>query len=313
MNRIYIWILGYLLLLTTHVDAQQIGYVDSLAASMGKDFISGKENLEGVELHYVKGGHGPVIILIHGFPQDWYEYRPILPLLARQYTVIAIDLRGIGDSRSTKTSYDAVSLAEDVHQLCERLQLSKPYLVGHDIGGMVAYAFLRKYTSQTRGIMILDVPLPGMSPWEEIVVGQQFWHIGFHKVPALAEKLIEGRQKDYFRYMLDPKYFTDFDMSHYTNAYSRSGQLQAGLGLYRAFDKNAEFFAGADSKISPPVVWAAGDRSFFGKIGEAMVMSLRSHGCLNVFSEIIANSGHYVINEQPVKVAALIEKYASPQ
>ena len=123
----------------------------TLVASLGDGFGSEKASVNGTSIHYVRGGSGPVILLVHGFPEDWYEFHHVMPLLAEKFTVIAVDLRGVGESAVTPTGYDAASLAEDLHQLVDQLQLNKIYIVGHDIGGMVAYAFLRKYPETLRG------------------------------------------------------------------------------------------------------------------------------------------------------------------
>ena len=111
-------------------------------------FSSG--TLESDGLHYVTGGHGPPLILLHGFPQDWQEYRAIMPALAKQFTVVAIDLPGLGRS-SPSESYDAPTLASQIHTLVQSLKLERPYLVGHDLGGIVSYAYVRRFPESLRG------------------------------------------------------------------------------------------------------------------------------------------------------------------
>jgi alpha-beta hydrolase superfamily lysophospholipase len=118
-----------------------------LAMGLSKDFASETASMNGTTLHYVRGGKGPPLILIHGFPQDWYEYQAIMPRLAKRFTVIAVDLRGIGGSTATAGGYDAANMAEDVDQLVTSLKLSRVYIVGHDIGGQVAYALVPGITS----------------------------------------------------------------------------------------------------------------------------------------------------------------------
>jgi pimeloyl-ACP methyl ester carboxylesterase len=129
-----------------------------------KGFVSNTAKVNGTTLHYIRGGSGPAIILLHGFSQDWYEWHRIMPRLARKLTVVAVDLRGIGGSTATPAGYDAANLAEDIHQLTQQLKLERVYVAGHDIGGMVTYAFVRRYPKATRGVMILDVGLPGIEP-----------------------------------------------------------------------------------------------------------------------------------------------------
>ena len=123
-------------------------------------FTSNMANVNGVRLHFVSGGAGPALILIHGFPQDWTEYRAIMPRLAKQFTVMALDLRGIGQSSIASVGYDADTLAKDVYELAKAQKLDHIYVVGHDFGGQVAYAFARKYPSVTRGAMLLDSRFP---------------------------------------------------------------------------------------------------------------------------------------------------------
>src|SRR6266550_8702869 len=120
---------------------------------VGAGFESGTAAVNGTTLHYVRGGSGPAVILIHGFPEDWYEYRKIMPTLAKKFTVVAVDLRGIGGSLPTENGYETANLAEDIHQLMEKLKLQRAFVFGHDIGGMVAYALGREFPSTLRGAM----------------------------------------------------------------------------------------------------------------------------------------------------------------
>src|ERR1700686_534213 len=116
----------------SHAQAQ--GRTSPLATGLGMEFASETATVNGTTLHYVRGGKGPAVILIHGFPQDWSEYHTIMPRLAKQFTVIAVDLRGVGGSTATSGGYDAANMAEDVHQLASVLKLERVYIVGHDLG-----------------------------------------------------------------------------------------------------------------------------------------------------------------------------------
>src|SRR5499426_3671806 len=109
--------------------------VDPAVAKLGNGFVSATADVNGTTLHYVRGGSGPGVILLHGFPQDWYEFHRIMPRLAKKFTVVAVDLRGVGGSVATPGGYDAPSLAEDIAQLAQQLELKRAYVVGHDIGG----------------------------------------------------------------------------------------------------------------------------------------------------------------------------------
>jgi pimeloyl-ACP methyl ester carboxylesterase len=282
-----------------------------LVASLGSGFSSETRTVNGTTLHYVRGGAGPVVILIHGFPEDWYEFHRVMPSLAKRFTVVAIDLRGVGGSTPTSDGYDGANLAEDVHQLAEQLHFRNIYIVGHDIGGMVAYAFVRRYPKTARGAMILDVPLPGLAPWEQIQTDPAVWHIRFHQAPGLAERLVADRQAIYFRYFLQPQFFNDEDVAHYARSYAAPDHLRVAFEFYRAFPANERFNAAARSRIDVPIVFGSGDEDAFAKYVPAIAESMRKHGCTNVRTELIKNSAHYVAQEQPAAVTALIERYAS--
>jgi pimeloyl-ACP methyl ester carboxylesterase len=299
------------LMFSLRISAQDKQTTNQLVEKLGKGFASNTAKVNGTTLHYVRGGNGPAIILLHGFPFNWYAYHKVMPLLSKKFTVIAVDLRGVGGSSVTPASYESPNMAEDIYQLTHQLKLEKVYIVGHDIGGMVAYAFARLYPRATRGAMILDVPLPGIEPWEKSIAGPDFWHIPFHQIPNLPEQLLADRQAVYFRYILHPDHFSDADVAHYAAAYTGPDHLRAGLGFYRAFPANGVFNASQRSTIDVPLVWAAGEKSFFGKIGLRIVEDLRAHGCSNVKSEIIKGSGHWVNIEQPKILSELIERHAS--
>jgi pimeloyl-ACP methyl ester carboxylesterase len=287
---------------------------DPAVAQLGSGFVASTADVNGTTLHYVRGGTGPAIILLHGFPQDWYEFHQIMPRLATTFMVIAADLRGIGGSKATPGGYEAANLAEDIHQLAQQLKLERVYLVGHDLGGIVAYAFARLYPGETRGVMILDVPLPGLEPWEEVKADPLLWHINFHQTPDLPEQLIAGRQEVYFRHFwslgtVNGDGISDDDAAHYASAYAAPEQLRAGFEMYRALPANEQFNAAQRSAIEVPLVLAGGDQGF-GPLLPDIAEALQTHGGTDVTVELIENSGHYVADEQPEAVAALIERYA---
>ncbi len=280
-------------------------------ATLGGGFLSDTAQVNGTTLHYVCGGSGPAVILLHGFPEDWYAYHRIMPLLAKQFTVVAVDLRGIGGSAATPGGYDAANIAEDIHQLAEHLHLDHVYVVGHDIGGMVAYAFVRRYPETSRGVMLLDAPVPGLGPWDAVKANPITWHIHFQQTPYLPEQLIAGREAIYFRHFLDSDTFSDADVARYARAYAAPRHLRALLEIYRAVPANEKFNAAQRSAISVPLVLAPGENSPFEKLMPSFAEALRDHGCANVKLEVIKNSAHYVADEQPDAVAELVERYAS--
>ena len=292
--------------------AQAYGQMSSLETGLGKEFASETAHVNGITLHYVRGGHGPAVILIHGFPEDWFEYRPIMPRLAKRFTVIAVDLRGIGGSTATAAGYDAANMAEDIRQLVSTLKLEHVYIVGHDIGGHVAFAFFRRYPQITRGAMILDTPIPGIDGWKEIQGDPHMWHVHFMQVPGLAEKLVDGRQADYFGYFFHFGKFTPPEVDHYLNAYATPAQLHSVFEMYRAFPENARFNQAQRERNDVPLFLGAGEGSPFAQLLPKIAADLRAHGCTHVQTGLIPGAVHYVVEDQPDAVSDLIERYAAP-
>lgn len=275
-------------------------------------FRSGNVNANGTTLHYVRGGTGPAVILLHGFPEDWYEFRLIMPRLAKTFTVVAVDLRGVGQSAPSPTGYDAANLAEDIHQLAAQLKLEQAYLVGHDIGGMVAYAFVRLYPQTARGAMILDVAFPGLDPWQEILANPAFWHIRFHQTD-LPGKILAGRQQIYFRYFLSSEHFRDADVTHYADSYRDPDHLRTAFEFYRAFPADAKFYTEQRNPIALPIVLGVGETDAFAPFLPRIAEAMRAQGCTHVKTEIVEGSAHYVVEERPQAVAELIERYPRPE
>jgi pimeloyl-ACP methyl ester carboxylesterase len=284
---------------------------DPAMAELGQGFVSGTAIVNGTTLHYVRGGTGPAVILLHGFPENWYEFHKVMPRLAKKFTVIAVDLRGIGDSTAVSGGYEAANMAEDIHQLAQELNLERVYIAGHDLGGMVAYAFARRYPQDTRGVMILDAPIPGIKGWDEIQGDPSVWHVRFMQVPGLPEKLVAGRQADYLGYFFSFGKFTPGDVAHYSETYATAPQLHAAFEMFRAFPANAQFNAAQIRPNEVPVFLAAGDGSPFAKLVPKMAEGLRANGCTQVETGVIQGSVHYVVDDQPQAVAKLIEDHAS--
>ena len=283
---------------------------DSELAALGNGFISDAAQVNGTTLHYVRGGTGPAVILLHGFPEDWYAYHRVMPRLAKQFTVVAVDLRGIGGSTVTTDGYDAANMAEDIHHLAEQLHLDRMYVVGHDIGGMVAYALVRRYPETCHGAMLIDVPVPGIGPWAAIKADPIAWHMNFHQTPDLPEQLLAGREAIYLHHFLDRDTFSNEDVARYVRAYAAPGHLHAMLEIYRAFPTNEKFNRAQRSAIGVPIVLAPGEKSPFAKLMPSVASALRAHGCTNVTVEVVKNSAHYVADEQPETLTELIVRYA---
>ena len=290
-------------------------HADPALARLGGGFESKTAEVGGMTLHYVRGGAGPAVILLHGFPEDWSEFGKIMPQLARTFTVIAVDLPGVGGSGPSPDGYDAATMAHHIEQLAQQLKLAQPYVAGHDIGGMVAYDYARLYPQATRGVMVLDVPLPGVGPWEQVTHDPRLWHFAFHQTPKAPEELIAGRQFVYFRdtfftrFTFDKSAVTDQDIAHYAKSYGTPDRLRAGLEFYRAFPADATFNASHNDALDVPIVLVGGDHGS-GKLEPPTADSLRQHGCARVSVEVVKDSGHFVVEEQPDAVIALVKRYA---
>lgn len=284
----------------------------SPVAELGGNFVSETASANGTTIRYVRGGHGPALVLLHGFPQDWFEWRLVMPQLAKRFTVVAVDLRGVGGSAPTADGYAAANLAEDVHQLIDGLNLGPAHVVGHDIGGWVAYAFARLRPGATRTVLVLETPVPGIEPWMELGIDVPLWHGEFHMIPDLPEALVAGRQAVYFRYFFDvgtkdSSVISDADVEHYANAYREPDQLRSAFEVYRAVPANMEFNAERTEPIEVPLLLAGGEH-VFGPVLPRLGENLRAdYGWADVQVEIINDGKHYLVEERPDDVVKLIE------
>ncbi len=154
--------------------------------------------VNGLKLHYLTSGHGPAVILLHGYTQTSRMWRPVIPLLADKFTVIAPDLPGIGDSVIPKDGLDMKNAAIRIHGLCQSLHIERARVVGHDIGLMVAYAYAAMYPTEVEKLVVMDAFLPGVEGWEPYYNNPNLWHFRFHG--PTPEALVAGREKTYFAY-----------------------------------------------------------------------------------------------------------------
>jgi len=270
----------------------------------------------GQTFRYLSAGtSGPAIVLLHGWPQSADEFREIMPILARTHIVYAPDLSGIGGTTAPLQDWRKETLASDVKRFVDALQLEKPLLVGHDIGGMVAYAYARQFQNQLSGVVILDVPIPGLAPWFDIKKSGYAWHFDFHKQKGLAESLVQGKQSAYFRYFINlnganPDAVSDSEVAIYAQAYGSSGQLRAGFELYRAFDADAAFFTSQTKCFDLPMLVVGGEHSMKATL-PVMAESFAAVGVKNLITVNIAGSGHWLAEEQPVATALAILTFAA--
>ncbi|MDQ1251148.1 MAG: hypothetical protein QG646_217 [Euryarchaeota archaeon] len=254
-----------------------------------------------VRLHYVIGGRGDPVLLLHGFAETWYMWRHIMPELAKYYTVIVPDMRGAGDSDKPIIGYDKRTMATDVHQLVQQLGYQRIFLVGHDIGLMVAYAYAAAYPADVRRLVLLDAPIPGTKVFEEFVSSGSAWHFAFHSVRNLPESLVAGRERTYltegfYRALsYNPAAFTEADVNEYVRCYSSPGGMRAGFEYFRAFPddskQNKEYLK---SKLSMPVLALGGAQSF-----GPLIVNMVKEVATNVSGGMIEQCGHWIADERP--------------
>ncbi len=260
-----------------------------------------------VVLHYVVAGKGDPLVLLHGWPQTWYEWRKIIPALAERYTVVAPDMRGLGDSSKPASGYDKRSVADDIYHLVRKLGFERILLVGHDWGGPVAYAYAVAHPADVRKLVILDVGIPGAGLEQAMKFRRGgIWHIQFHNVRDLPEALVAGRERIYLSWFYrtaayNPAAIAEVDIDEYVRCYSEPGALRAGFEYYRAIFDDAEHNReNARTKLKMPVLALGGDRGF----GETALRSMQQLA-ENVRGGVVERCGHWIPEERP---AYLIEQ-----
>jgi pimeloyl-ACP methyl ester carboxylesterase len=269
----------------------------------------------GIQLHYVIGGHGHPIVLLHGWPQTWYEWLHVMPALAKNYTVIAPDLRGLGDSSKPLTGYDGKTVAEDIHQLVTQLGLKTIFLVGHDIGTQVAYSYAAAHPTEVKRLAVMELTIPGFAPPGR----PPLWWAIFHQTPDVPEALVHGKEMMYLPWFYhnlayNPSAITQADINEFVSHYSAPGGMRAGFEYYRAFPQDAiqnENYS--KTKLTMPVLAVGG--GYIPVLGGNITMPSIIYGmkilAQNVQGITVPNSGHYIPEEQPDFVIKLLNNFFS--
>ena len=274
-------------------------------------------SVNGIQMHYVVGGQGDPIVLLHGWPQTWYEWRHVMPALAKNYTVVVPDLRGFGDSSKPLTGYDGKTTAEDIYQLMTQLGFSQIFLVAHDIGVQTAYSYAAAHPNNVSKLVLMEFPFPGFLP--PALGGNEPWWFAFHQVPDLPEALVKGNEREYISWFLkglayNPSAITEEDIDVFTNHISAPGGTRAGFEYYRAFAVDAEQNReSAKTKITTPVLVLGGDiypavgGDLPGNFGLSSTQALAA----NVTGIIVPLSGHWIPEEQPQFVIEQLARFFS--
>jgi pimeloyl-ACP methyl ester carboxylesterase len=263
----------------------------------------------GVKLHYLTAGHGDAVILLHGYAQTSRMWRPIIPLLAARFTVIAPDLPGIGDSEIPQDGLDMKTAAVRIHALAKSLGINKARVVGHDIGLMVAYGYAAQFPGETEKLAVLDAFLPGVAGWEDVYNSAGMWHFRFNG--STPEALVRGREKIYFEYLWNDlaadrtRSLSPADRKAYIEAYSRPGRMRAGWAYFASWPQLAKDFAQfSQTRLTMPVLSIAGDKASAGVLGPQMKLVAS-----DVTVVVLQDTGHWIMEEQPKETVDALLKF----
>jgi len=273
----------------------------------------------GLRLHYVSAGEGArTVVLLHGFPQTWWEWRRVLPpLVEAGFRVIAPDYRGAGHSWRPLAGYDKRTMATDIHRLVRgHLAIDGDIaLVGHDIGLMVAYAYAQDYREEVSHLAVVDAPLPGTAVFDRLRSDPRVWHFAFHGARDVPEMLVAGRERQYLQAffgarIFDPSAIDGADLEEYVTAYSAPGAMRAGFEVYRAFDRDVEDNREAlrrNGKLAVPVLAVGGATSTSGPLVEEMMREVAD----DVTGLRVPRAAHWIPEENPVLLAAALVDFLS--
>jgi pimeloyl-ACP methyl ester carboxylesterase len=283
-------------------------------------FTNHYATVNGVRLHYVEGGQGPVLVCLPGWPQTWFSYHPIAAELAQNFRVLIVDIRGMGSSDKPATGYDKKTMAQDIYELLHHLGIAKASLLGHDIGGMVATSFAFNHPEATEKLILADgahpsegmrqmplLPSPGAFKEKMDEQHPYVWWMAFNQVKELPEQLLAGRFHfllDYlFSYvMLDDRHMSAFDRAVYAAVYNQPENIRAANAWYQAFDQDIAD-ANTYGRIALPVLGIGSRVSY-----SYLQMSL-PYMADNVQVIGILDSGHYLFEEKPAQVLKAVSTF----
>jgi pimeloyl-ACP methyl ester carboxylesterase len=277
-------------------------------ASPPSNFRHGTAKVNGVNIHYVIGGAGEPLVLIHGFGQNWYMWNRLLPELSKHFTVIAPDLRGVGESDKPAGGYDKKNMAVDIHELVKKLGYKSINLAGHDIGLMVSYAYAAQFGSEVKKLALLDALLPGIEPvWSDM--SNKLWWFGFFARPVSGE-LVAGQAdiflKDFWPIVGHVKdAFTKQETDEFIRAYSVPGATTGSFHWFGAFPQDAkdnlEF---SKHKLEMPALAMAAEYSAAPYFGDHCRLVAN-----NVTEVKIDGAGHWIVQEKTSQVLKGLEDF----
>ena len=265
----------------------------------------------GTTLHVRIGGSGPAVVLLHGFADTGDMWAPLAAALAGNHTVIVPDPRGMGLSAVADQGFEKMNEAQDIAEVLDTLHVERADIVGHDIGNMVAFAFAERYPGRTARLVMMDAPVPGVGPWDDILKSPLLWHFRFGGRDM--ERLVLGRERIYLdRFWNDfaatPARFDEGSRAHYAELYGKPGRMHAGFAQFAAFDQDVldNRAAVGRGRLQMPVLAIGGDHS----LGATMAYIMR-FAADNVRGVVVADSGHWLMEEQPKATVAAIVGFLS--
>ncbi len=274
-----------------------------------KNIMSRTAEADGVQLRYLTAGHGPTVILLHGYAETSRMWRPVIPLLAEKFTVIAPDLPGIGDSSIPADKIDMKTSASRIHELVRSLGVEKARVVGHDIGLMVAYAYATQFPTETEKLVVMDAFLPGVPGWEAIYNAPNIWHFRFNG--EYPEALVKGRERIYFEYFWNvfaadkTRSIPEADRKAYTEAYARPGRMRAAWAYFASWPDLAKDFAQlSQTKLTMPVLSIGGEKSLGNELAEQMKLV-----ATEVTVVVLKDTGHWILEERPKETTDALLKF----
>jgi pimeloyl-ACP methyl ester carboxylesterase len=272
--------------------------------------IRSKRIKAGGATYYVRvGGQGPAVLLLHGFGDTGDMWAPVAKQLIDHHTVVVPDLRGMGLTSHPPGGYEKKTQGNDMARVLDALKIAKVDLVTHDIGNMVGYALAAQYPARIGHWVVIDAPLPGIGPWDEIIRSPALWHFNFRGPDV--ERLVKGRERIYLdrfynELSANPKRIREATRRHYARLYARSGNMHAAFMQFAAFTQDAadNKALAAKGKLNMPVLALGGDHSFGTQMADIMRL-VANH----VTGGVITNSGHWVMEEQPKQATAAIVQF----
>ncbi|MGO4406631.1 alpha/beta fold hydrolase [Bosea sp. RAF48] len=284
------------------------------AAAQVPDFPASFKTQEiatnGATIHVRLGGRGPAVVLLHGYGETGDMWAPMAADLARDYTVIVPDLRGLGLSSKPASGFDKKTQAGDVAGVLDALKIERADIVTHDIGNMVGFAFAAQYPQRVGRFALIDAPVPGVGPWEEILKNPLLWHFRFGG-PDM-ERLVAGRERIYLdrfwnEFSATPARFTEASREHYAKLYALPGAMHSGFAQFAAFDQDAidnRAYLKAGGKLTMPVLAIGGEKSF----GTTMAVVMRD-AATDVTEGVVPDSGHWIMEENPTATIAIVRAF----